>query len=112
SLVYNFVFENKGVLKYLFINLDHQTSSSVQLIDMFFKDNEFVELVYESLQRNIPVRNPKELMVRYLMIFSSFTIPLFVELIQKNDELNSIDMFHDEEFKEIYINQLIKLIEQ
>lgn len=112
SLVYSFVFENKGVLKYLFINLDHQTSSSVQLIDMFFKDNEFVELVYESLQRNIPVRNPKELMVRYLMIFSSFTIPLFVELIQKNDELNSIDMFHDEEFKEIYINQLIKLIEQ
>src|SRR5690606_19281519 len=76
SLVYNFVFENKGVLKYLFINLDHQSSSSVQLIEMFFKDNEFVELVYNSLQKNIPTKNPKELMVRYLMIFSSFMIPL------------------------------------
>jgi AcrR family transcriptional regulator len=112
SLVYQFIFQHKGVLKYLFINLDQQESSTTQLIESFFTDNEFVDLVYHSLRRNIPNSDPKELMVRYLMIFSSFLIPLFIELIQKNTELSTFDFLSDEAFKKIYITQLIKLIQQ
>lgn len=112
SLVYQFIFQHKGVLKYLFINLDQQESSTTQLIESFFTDNEFVDLVYHSLRKNIPNSDPKELMVRYLMIFSSFLIPLFIELIQKNTELSTFDFLSDEAFKKIYITQLIKLIQQ
>jgi len=112
SLVYQFIFQHKGVLKYLFINLDQQESSTTQLIESFFTDNEFVDLVYHSLRKNIPNSDPKELMVRYLMIFSSFLIPLFIELIQKNAELSTFDFLSDESFKKIYITQLIKLIQQ
>jgi len=112
SLVYQFIFQHKGVLKYLFINLDQQESSTTQLIESFFTDNEFVDLVYHSLRKNIPNSDPKELMVRYLMIFSSFLIPLFIELIQKNTELSTFDFLSDESFKKIYITQLIKLIQQ
>jgi len=110
SLTYNFIFTHKGVIKYLFLNLNHQKDSAAQLFEVFFQDNEFLNVVYDSLSRYTKTDNPKELLIKYLMIFSSFMMPLFIELFESKQTNYQIDMIHDKDYKDIFIKKLINLI--
>ncbi len=111
SYVYNFVLDNVGILSYLFLTREQQMNSTNQLIDTFFADSEFTRLVYKNLQEKTLTDNPKEVMAKYTMIFSSLAIPLFIQLVQGDNEVSRIDTFRDPEFKQFYLKQLLMLVE-
>lgn len=110
TLLYNFVVNNVGVTKYLFLSLDSQLLSANELINSFFAENEFTELVYKQLNLIMKTDNPKKLTTRYMIIFSSVVMPLLVQLLQGQEGVAT--MFTDPEFKEYYINDLLDLIKK
>lgn len=111
SYVYNFVLDNAGILSYLFLTREQQLTSTNQLLDSFFADSAFTRLVYKNMQKNAATNNPKELMAKYVMIFSSLAIPLFIQLVQVGNESKQIETFRDPEFKRFYLKQLLALVE-
>ncbi len=110
TYVYNFAIDNVGILSYLFLTREQQLTSTNQLLDTFFTDSEFTKLVYKNLKQSAKTDNPKELLAKYVMIFSSFAIPLFIQLIQKDSHNQQIETFRDPEFKQFYLNQLLTLV--
>lgn len=110
SYIYNFALDNVGILSYLFLTREQQIPSTNQLLETFFADNEFTKLVYKNLKLNTDSNNDKELMAKYVMIFSSLALPLFIQLIQKDSDSEHLISFRDPEFKQFYLKQLLTLV--
>ena len=111
SYIYNFALDNAGILSYLFLTREQQMTSTNQLLDTFFADSEFTQLGYKNLQQKSLTNNPKEMMAKYVMIFSSLAIPLFIQLVQSDNDAGRIETFRDPEFKQFYFKQLLTLVE-
>ena len=112
TYVYNFAIENIGVLNYLFLTNELQSESSNALVKTFFTENKFTKMVYKNLASSIKTDNPKELAARYMIIFSSFSIPLFIQISEVNNkDQSSLETFKDPEFRKFYIKQLVKMVE-
>lgn len=110
--IYNFVIEHVGILNYLFLTKETQAGSSQTLIETFFSDNEFTNVVYANLRDTLKIDNEKEVFARYMMLFSAFSIPLFIQMSELNQTARKpLDTFKDPEFRKYYINQLMKMIE-
>lgn len=110
NYIYNFSLENVGLLNYLFLSSEIQSESSSMLIDNFFMDNEFTQLVYKSLAESMNIHNQKELFAKYILLFSSFCIPLFIQISQmKLNGSMKIEMFMDPEFRQYYIKSIMKM---
>lgn len=110
NYIYNFSLENLGLLNYLFLTQEIQSESSSLLIDNFFADNEFTQLIYMSLEQSTDTHNKKELFAKYILLFSSFCIPLFIQISQmKLHRTMKIEMFMDPEFRQYYIKSIMKM---
>ena len=110
TYIYNFSLENVGLLNYLFLSQEIQSESSSMLIDNFFADNEFTKLIYKSLEQTTDTHNQKELFAKYILLFSSFCIPLFIQISQmKLHGSMRIEMFKDPEFRQYYIKNIMKM---
>lgn len=112
DLLYEFVLENIGLLNYILINFSTDSISSNLIIDEFLNDNEFTKLVLLILETQSGITDPNRLMARYMLIFSSFVIPLFIELIQVlNPSNNVMYSWRDNTLlKDSYIKELINLL--
>ena len=83
------------------------------LLKRFFTENKFTNMVYDNLKDVLKTDNKKELGARYMILFSSFAIPLFIQLSEVNQKSNTpIDTFKDPEFRKFYIKQLVKMVEK
>jgi AcrR family transcriptional regulator len=112
TFVYNFAIENIGVLNYLFLTKELQSESSNALVKTFFTENEFTKMVYKNLKSSFTTENAKELTARYMILFSSFSIPLFIQISEINNKDHSpIETFKDLEFRKFYVKQLVKMVE-
>lgn len=112
TYIYNFSMENMGILNYLFLTKEIQSESSSLLIDTFFTDNEFTRLVYESLAENLDIQNPKESFAKYMILFSSFSIPLFIQIAQmKSGGAMRIETFKDPEFRQYFISNIMRMVQ-
>jgi AcrR family transcriptional regulator len=112
TYVYNFAIENIGVLNYLFLTKELQSESSNALVKTFFTENEFTQMVYKNLKSSFTTENAKELTARYMILFSSFSIPLFIQISEINNKDHSpIETFKDPEFRKFYVKQLVKMVE-
>ncbi|MCD4826271.1 MAG: TetR/AcrR family transcriptional regulator [Acholeplasmataceae bacterium] len=112
TYVYNFAIENIGVLNYLFLTNELQSETSNALVKTFFTENAFTRMVYKNLASSIKTENPKELAARYMIIFSSFSIPLFIQISEINNKDHSpLETFKDPEFRKFYIKQLVRMVE-
>lgn len=112
TYVYNFAIENIGVLNYLFLTKELQSESSNALVKTFFTENEFTQMVYKNLKSAFTKENEKELTARYMILFSSFSIPLFIQISEINNKDHSpIETFKDPEFRKFYVKQLVKMVE-
>ncbi|BCR35859.1 TetR/AcrR family transcriptional regulator [Mariniplasma anaerobium] len=112
TYVYNFAIENIGVLNYLFLTKELQSESSNALVKTFFTENEFTQMVYKNLKSSFTTENTKELTARYMILFSSFSIPLFIQISEINNKDHSpIETFKDPEFRRFYVKQLVKMVE-
>ncbi|SRR5690554_6122462 len=112
DLLYRFVGSNVGLLNYILINFDTNNPSSNLIIDEFLNDNEFTKLVLLVLKDQSGITDENILMAKYMLIFSSFVIPLFVEMINiKNPDVEiKFSWQHNEALKKSYINELIKVL--
>ncbi len=111
TYIYNFALDNAGILSYLFLTRDQQKNATNQLLDSFFSDSEFTQLVYKNMKLKTKTDNPKELLAKYVMVFSSLAIPLFIQLVQQDDKVGRLETFRDPEFKQVYLKQLLALVE-
>lgn len=108
DLVYTFTFENAGILKYLFLSVDGQDTSALEIVNSFFMENEFTKLIYESLNSVIKAKSQKDLIARYMILFSSCIMPMIVYLVQGSSDAEPT--FKDAEFKKIYINLMMQFL--
>jgi AcrR family transcriptional regulator len=111
NYIYNFALENVGLLNYLFLSTELQKESSSLLIDQFFADNQFTRIVYQSLAESTSTLNEIELRAKYILLFSSFCIPLFIQISQtKLQGSMKIELFKDPEFRQTYIKSIMKIL--
>jgi len=111
NFIYNFAIENVGLLNYLFLSNELQKESASLLVDQFFSDNQFTRMVYQSLSESIKTLNEKELQAKYILLFSSFCIPLFIQISQtKLQGTMKIEVFRDPEFRHNYIKSIMKIV--
>lgn len=111
NYLYNFSIENIGLLNYLFLSNELQKESASLLINQFFSDNDFTRLVYQSLSESTKTLNQKELQSKYILLFSSFSIPLFIQISQmKLQGSMKIELFKDPEFRQTYIKSIMKIL--
>lgn len=108
NIIYDYTVENVALLRYLFITIDSKHITTTELYDAFFSTNEFTTVVYGHLANLIGSTNPKEISARYAIFFASSIAPMIFELVQGKEEV--VISFHDEEFKNFYIAQMIKLL--
>lgn len=110
NIIYNFTMENTGVVRYLFLKKDNQINSTNLLIDAFFSDNEFTKTVFEYLSRSTEIQDKQIIYARYMLLFSSFSIPLFIEIAKKQNPDSNFSTIQDPSFRQAYINELLRLV--
>lgn len=108
SILYTFVGENAGVLKYLFLSIDNQLMSANELFYRFFEDKAFTELVYKNLSKAIKTKDPNELRARYMLIFSGAILPMLFGFLQIDEKV--MEPYNDPVFRATYITQLLRVI--
>jgi Transcriptional regulator len=109
---YNFAFENIGVIRYILSpsNGDLLGICSKIFMSHFSMDSELTHKIVEKLGELNRGLTTDELRVKYVFLFSGFAFPLIFQLNLKNLDNNAIFHIRDGNEKDIYINQLIKVI--
>jgi AcrR family transcriptional regulator len=111
DLIYRFALNNIGIINYVFLNSNTQGDTSNLLLKEFLSYNEFTKIILDKLSISSGESNDKALYARYMLLFSSFCIPLFVEALQTvNQNKLAISSLQDEEFRKIYIQELLRII--
>lgn len=112
TYTYNFSLENIGLISYLFLNQDSSERAGNQLIETFFSNNSFTQMIYEKLNVEVKTIEPMVIYAKYMILFSSFAMPLFISIASNNTPLNSqIETFKNETFRQYFIKELLRLIE-
>lgn len=108
NVLFDFTTKNAGLIKYLFITMESQQFTADEMMSAFFSDNEFTATVYEALGRLINSDNPKEIAARYTVFFSAAIAPMVFQITQGLK--GSKEAFNDQEFKEYYLEQMIRIL--
>lgn len=106
--IYTYCIENMGIVSYLFLSKDFQATSSNILIDTFFSENEFTRFIYQEVGLSSDLLNEAQIKARYLVLFSSFALPLFISISKLQN--NSKDtLLNNPEFKKYFIEELLRI---
>ena len=112
SFTYSFAMDNMGMLNYLFLTRELHPDSSSLLIQSFFSDNEFTKLILDKIKTTINSSNPTEVYAKYMMLFSSFSFPLFIQISQLKSSTLQAGTLQDPEFRKFYIKNLVKMVQE
>lgn len=113
TYTYNFSLENIGLISYLFLNQDSSERAGNLLIDTFFSNNSFTQMIYEKLNLEVKTIEPMVIYAKYMILFSSFAMPLFISISSNSQPQNSqIETFKNETFRQYFIKELLRLIEE
>ena len=113
TYTYNFSLENIGLISYLFLNQDSSERAGNLLIDTFFSNNSFTHMIYEKLNVEVKTIEPMVIYAKYMILFSSFAMPLFISIASNSQPQNSqIETFKNETFRQYFIKELLRLIEE
>lgn len=110
EIIYEFTIENTGIIRYMFLNNDYQRDSTNILIDSFFTDNEFTRNIINLIMKSLNITDKKIAYAKYVLLFSSFSIPLFIEIAKNKNDTGIFDSIASKEFRDIYISDILKLI--
>ncbi len=111
TYTYNFSLENIGLISYLFLNQDSSEQAGNLLIQTFFSNNTFTNLIYEKLNVEMKTQDPMAIYAKYVILFSSFAMPLFISIASSTASSVQIETFKNEIFRQYFIQELIRLIE-
>ncbi|MGI6781875.1 MAG: TetR/AcrR family transcriptional regulator [Acholeplasmataceae bacterium] len=106
--VFTFAQDNQGIVSYSFVQIVNEPSSSNVFVESFLSDEQFVSLIIESLRLNFPEASYETLFAKYLVIFSSFVVPFFLNftIINERSPYKTDAMNAFEQFKDAYIAEL------
>ena len=110
GFTYTYALENIGILSYLFLNQDMQQTSSNLLVDTFFSDNDFTRLIFKEITLSNQAIDQQTLYAQYMIMFSSFCMPLFISISNK-DNSKQLETFKDDKFRAVFIKELLRVIE-
>jgi len=112
EFVYSFALDNMGIVKYFFLQTENQQDASNLLLDSFFSDNSFTQLIFEKLSLATNITDPVALRARYMILFSAFAIPLFIQISQSKQDAQTVSkpLLTNIMFRNQYIKELIRLI--
>lgn len=109
EIIYRFTLENTGVIRYLFLNNTNQQNSTNILVYSFFSDNDFTRLVLEQLMESMQIKDAKVAYAKYMLLFSAFSIPLFIDIAKGEGGKDLLSSISSKEFRDIYIEEILKL---
>ena len=111
TYTYNFSLENIGLISYLFLNQDSSEQAGNLLIQTFFSNNAFTSVIYEKLNVEMKTQDPMAIYAKYVILFSSFAMPLFISIASSTASSVQIETFKNGIFRQYFIQELIRLIE-
>lgn len=110
DMVYQFALDHTGTIKYLFLKYDQQSDAANQIVEMFFKENAFTKRIFSKMQTSMQIESQEILYARYILLFSSFSIPIFMQMIKEDDKLDATYSLSNQSFKKAYIKELLRII--
>lgn len=112
TYTYNFSLENIGLISYLFLNQDSSDRAGNKLIETFFSTNPFTQMIYEKLNVEMKSIDPNIIYAKYVILFSSFAMPLFISIASNNSPTNlQVETFKNEVFRQHFITELLRILE-
>ncbi|MGE4572158.1 MAG: TetR/AcrR family transcriptional regulator [Candidatus Izemoplasmatales bacterium] len=109
NLTYSFAIENIGIINYLFLQNEYQGENSHILIKEFFSDSPFTRDIYKKIAESTNTQDFETLRVKYLVLFSSFAIPLFIQILGTKNKTDILSL-KTPSFRKKYIHELIKIL--
>lgn len=110
DMVYQFALDHTGTIKYLFLKYDQQSDAANQIVEMFFKENAFTKRIFSKMQTSMHIDSQEVLYARYILLFSSFSIPIFIQMIKEDDVIDGAYSLKNQSFKKSYIKELLRII--
>lgn len=110
NILLRFTLENVGVVKYMFIHNDSLTNSSNLLLDAFFTDNPFTERILTEIEKAGNISDRAVVKAKYMLLFSCFSIPLFLQIAERNEKEPFFASFSDSEFLQTYMKEMLRII--
>ena len=109
DLTYTYAIENIGIINYLFLQAEYQGGNSHILIKEFFSESPFTIEIYQKIAEATNTKDEETLRVKYLLLFSSFAIPLFIQILGMKTK-NDILSLKKPSFRNKYIKELLKIL--
>ena len=116
DVIFDFAEDNIGIINYSFYQIATQSQSSNILVDFFLADDEFTNLISTNLRKSFPNATEDQLFAKYLIIFSSFAVPFFLNfsLLQNQGQFKSTTheyrIKYIEKYRDVYIEELRKIL--
>ncbi|MGI6787858.1 MAG: TetR/AcrR family transcriptional regulator [Acholeplasmataceae bacterium] len=109
NVVFQFAEENIGIVSYSFVQIATEPTTSNVLVEFFLQDEEFLSLIINSLQSIFPDASYETLFAKYLVLFSSFVVPFFLNfsITTQNTNIPKSELAkYVDQFKGAYIAEL------
>ena len=104
DLIYGFAEEYIGVIYLSFIGSEGQGNSTNILVNEFVTDTAFLEKLFEVFREITGINDPLKLTAKYVILFSSFSVPLFLRSVIPN-----VTSAKFKEYKDAYVKELVKV---
>jgi len=109
TLTYTFAIENIGIINYLFLQNEYQNENAHILIKEFFTDSAFTKDIYHKIAESTHTKDPETIRAKYMLLFSSFAIPLFIQVIANDQDQDTLTL-KKPSFRKKYIKETLKIL--
>lgn len=104
DLIYGFSEEYIGVIYLSFISSESRGDSANILVNEFLTDTVFLRKLLEVFSEVTGINDPLKLTAKYIILFSSFGVPLFLRSVIPN-----VTNTKFKEYKDAYVKELVKV---
>lgn len=109
DIIYTFAIDHVGIINYLFLQNEYQSENAHILIKEFFIDSPFTKEIYQKISESTHEEDSETIKVKYLLLFSSFAIPLFIQILGQKNDMDILSL-KDLSFRKAYIRELLKIL--
>lgn len=104
DLIYGFSEEYIGVIYLSFISSESRGDSANILVNEFLTDTAFLRKLLEVFSEVTGINDPLKLTAKYIILFSSFGVPLFLRSVIPN-----VTNTKFKKYKDAYVKELVKV---
>ncbi len=109
EMIIKFADNNTGIINYSFLQMASGSDEDNILIDFFLNDYEFMEMILGQLSNIFPNVSKDQLNVKYVIIFSSFIVPFFINFA-RSQRVGKKDEDFLSRYMHLYIEELKRFI--